>query len=45
MTRFPQQFDPGQTANAAERDRMLGEPTVHELMNELERGRQNPQAK
>jgi hypothetical protein len=45
MARFLQQFDLGHGDYTAERDRILGNPTVDELMDELESRRQNPPGK
>ena len=45
MARFLQQFDPGHGDYTAERQAILGNPTVDDLMNELERERQTPSAK
>jgi len=45
MARFLQQFDPGHDDYTADRDRILGNPTVDSLMNELERRRQSPSGK
>jgi hypothetical protein len=45
MARFLQQFDLGHGNYTAERDRFLGNPTVDELMGELERNRENPAGK
>lgn len=45
MARFLQQFDPGHGDYTAQRYAILGNPTVDELMDEVERGRQAPSAK
>jgi hypothetical protein len=45
MARFLQQFDPGHGDYTAHRYAFLGNPTVDELMNEVERRRQDPSAK
>lgn len=37
MARFLRQFDPGQGDYTAERDRILGSPSVDEVMDELKR--------
>lgn len=37
MARFLQQFDPGQGDYTAERSRILGDPSVDEVMDEIER--------
>jgi hypothetical protein len=42
MARFFQQFDLGHGDYTAERDRILGNPTVDGLVDELERRRPNP---
>jgi hypothetical protein len=42
MARFLQQFDLGHGDYTAERDQILGNPTVEELMDELQRGRSPP---
>ena len=42
MARFLQQFDPGHGDYTADRDRILGNPTVDNLMDELECRRQKP---
>lgn len=42
MARFLQQFDPGRGDYTIERDRILGTPTVDELMDEIEGRRKNP---
>ena len=39
MARFLQQFDPGHGDYTAERQALLGNPTVDELVNEAERRR------
>ena len=39
MARFFQQFDPGQGDYTVERDRIIGSPTVDDVMDELERQR------
>jgi hypothetical protein len=39
MARFLQQFDPGHGDYTAERQALLGNPTVDELVNEVERRR------
>ena len=36
MARFLQQFDPGHGDHTADRDRILANPTVDDLMGELE---------
>lgn len=41
MARFLQQFDPGHGDYTAERQAMLGDPTVDELVDEMQRQR-NP---
>lgn len=41
MARFRQQFDPGHGDYTAERQAMLGNPTVDELVDEVQR-RRNP---
>jgi hypothetical protein len=41
MARFLQQFDPGHGDYTADRDRILGNPTVDELMDDLEHRRQS----
>ncbi len=41
MARFLQQFNPGQGDYTAERDRIVGNPTVDEVMDELESQRKN----
>lgn len=45
MARFLQQFDPGRGDHTAERDGILGSPTVDELVVEIERRRKNPSTK
>ena len=45
MARFLQQFDPGHGDYTAQRYAILGNPTVDELMDEVERRRQDPSAK
>jgi hypothetical protein len=45
MACFLQQFDPGQGDYTTERDRLLGKPTVDEVMDELERRRGDQQGK
>ena len=45
MARFLQQFDPGHGDYTADRDRVLGNPSVDDLMNELEQRRQSPSGK
>jgi hypothetical protein len=45
MARFFQQFDLGHGDYTAERDSILGNPTVDELVDELERRRSNPPGK
>jgi hypothetical protein len=42
MARFLQQFDPGHGDYTADRDRILGNPTVDDLMGELEQRQQSP---
>jgi hypothetical protein len=42
MARFLQQFDPGRGDYTIERDRIVGTPTVDELMDEIEGRRKNP---
>jgi hypothetical protein len=39
MARFLQQFDPGQGDYTAERSRILGNPSVDAVMDEIERRR------
>lgn len=45
MARFLQQFDPGHGDYTAERQAILGNPSVDELVNENERHRGSPPAK
>jgi hypothetical protein len=45
MARFLQQFDPGHGDYTSDRDRILGNPTVDDLMDELERRRQSSSEK
>jgi hypothetical protein len=45
MARFLQQFDPAHGDYTAQRCAILGNPTVDELMDEVERRRQDPSAK
>jgi len=45
MARFLQQFDPGHGDYTAQRYAILGNPTVDELMDEVERRRENPSNK
>ena len=45
MARFLQQFDPGQGDYTAERGPILGNPSVDEVMDEIERRRTGPQPK
>ena len=45
MARFLQQFDPGHGDYTAHRYAILGNPTVDELMDEVERRRQDPSSK
>jgi hypothetical protein len=45
MARFLQQFDPGHGDYTADRDRILGNPTVDDLVDELERRRSNSPGK
>ena len=45
MARFLQQFDPGRGDYTAERDRILGSPTVDELVDEIEQRRESPPTK
>ena len=45
MARFLQQFDPGHGDYTADRDRILANPTVDDLMGELEQRRQSPSRK
>jgi len=42
---FLQQFDPGHGDYTADRDRIVGNPTVDDLMGELEQRRQSPSGK
>jgi hypothetical protein len=42
MARFLQQFDPGHGDYTAQRYAILGNPTLDELMDEVERRRENP---
>lgn len=42
MARFLQQFDPGHGDYTAERHAILGNPTVDELIDEVEQRRRNP---
>jgi hypothetical protein len=42
MARFLQQFDLAHGDYTADRDRILGNPTVDELMDEVQRRRENP---
>jgi hypothetical protein len=42
MARFLQQFDPGHGDYTAERQAILGNPSVDELVNEIERQRGSP---
>lgn len=42
MARFLQQFDPGHGDYTAQRYAILGNPTVDELMDEVERRRGSP---
>jgi hypothetical protein len=42
MARFLQQIDSGHGDYTADRDRILGNPTVDDLMGELEQPRQSP---
>ena len=44
MARFLQQFDPGQGDYTAERSRILGNPSVDAVMDEIERRRASPHA-
>jgi len=39
MARFFQQYDPGHGDYTADRDRLLGNPTVNQLVDEIERRR------
>ena len=43
--RFLQQFDSGYGDYTADRDRIVGNPTVDDLMAELEQRRQSPSGK
>ena len=43
MARFLQQFDPGQGDYTAERGRILGNPSVDEVMDEIELRRRGSQ--
>ena len=45
MARFLQQFDPGHEDYTAQRYAILGNPTVDELMDEVERRRGSPSDK
>jgi hypothetical protein len=45
MARFLQQFDPGQDDYTAERSRILGNPSVDEVMDEIERRSKSPPLK
>jgi hypothetical protein len=45
MARFLQQFDPGQGDYTAERGRILGNPSVDEVMDEIELRRRGSQPK
>jgi hypothetical protein len=45
MARFLQQFDAGHGDYTADRDRILGNPTVDDLMDELDNRRQSPPGK
>jgi hypothetical protein len=45
MARFLQQFDLGHGDYTAERHAILGNPTVDELMDEVERPQEGPPAK
>jgi hypothetical protein len=45
MARFLQQLDPGHGDYTADRSRILGSPTVDDLMDELEQRRQSPPGK
>ncbi len=45
MARFLQQFDPGHGDYTAQRYAILGNPTVDELMDEVERRRGSPSDK
>jgi hypothetical protein len=45
MARFLQQFDPGQGDYTSERGRILGNPSVEEVMDEIELRRRDSQPK
>ena len=45
VVRFLQLFDPGHGNYTADRDRILGSPTVNDLMGELAQRRQSPSEK
>jgi len=45
MARFLQQFDPGQGDYTAERSRILGNPSIDAVMDEIESRRTGPQPK
>jgi hypothetical protein len=45
MARFLQQFEPGYGDYAAERQAILGDATVDDLMDEIARGRETPSEK
>jgi hypothetical protein len=45
MARFLQQFDPGHGDYTAQRYAILGNPTVDELMDEVERRQKSPSIK
>jgi hypothetical protein len=45
MARFLQQLDPGQGDYTAERSRILGNPSVDEVMDEMQRRRTGAQPK
>jgi hypothetical protein len=45
MARFLQQFDPRQGDYTSERSRILGNPSVGEVMDEMERRRRDSQPK
>ncbi|EQD76621.1 hypothetical protein B1A_03303 [mine drainage metagenome] len=45
MARFLQQFDPGHGDYTAERQGILGAPTVDDLIDEAEQRRRKPSAK
>jgi hypothetical protein len=45
MAHFLQQSDPGHGDYTADRDCILGNPTVDDLMDELEQRRQGPPGK